>query len=209
MAVVTGDILRFTMIQELLGETCINVDFRRYVDVGGSGNTYEELLSEYVTDFTNEVGVIQSVLLNYNLCRVENLSNGIEFAEQSITDSGLWTGEVLPSAVAVTVKLNRETKITRNGSKRIAGIGETAVIGNDVQYGASTIAQVETFFGDDIDIGDGTTVNDALLEPYIIGRTLNASGVYELDLNKQNPVTSATLNLKISSQNSRKPQKGI
>lgn len=208
MAVSTGHILRFTMFQRLSGQQVLNVDYRRYVDVGGSGNTYQELWDEYALRMSNDIGPVQATALQYERLLIENMSNGIEFLDAAYVDTGLNASPTLPSSVAIGVKQLRETKVTRNGSKRIAGVPEGQVSGNDVSFSAGVIAAVEAFYGAAMLIGDGTAVNDALLEPVIVGRTLDGSGVYQIDLSKINPVVGAVFRTTVSTQNTRKPGSG-
>lgn len=209
MSVVSGDILRFTTFQTYLGEAILNVDFRRYQDTGGSGNTYQDIADQYdlqyripTQQFTNSSFTIVRVL-------VENLTNGLEFLETAIGVSGNRADVGLPSAIAYSVKLLRETKVTRNGGKRLSGVTENSVTNNDVVLQASIIADIEAFWGETLSLGGGA-INDFDLEPVIVGRTKNpTTGVYELDLSRVNDVVGASMSLKISTQNTRKPNKGI
>lgn len=209
MAALSGDILRFTSFQSLYGETILNVDFRQYFDVGGSGNTYQEIGDQYELAFRVPWVQYNPTGSEFVKVLVENMTNGIDFIEIPVGINGNRADPGLPTSNALSVKLNRTTKITRNGGKRLAGVTENAVQNNDVILQAGIITDIETFWGTTLSVTAGMT-NDFDLSPVIVGRTKNpVTGIYELDLAKINPIQNAVVSSKISTQNTRKPLRGI
>lgn len=201
-----GDILRFTVKGTLHGEDLVNVFFYE-IALGSTGSLIElNMIQEWASEFQSGVVGSLSNELEYQSLLIENLTNGLTFAEEPISVQGGSSSPALPSSVALAVRLLRSSKVTRNGAKRFAGLGESAVDGNDVTLGGANIAAIEGFCGSlliltDYD-GNGSNAN---LEPVIVGRTLNAGGVYELDLSKINSVSAAQIVFKTSTQNTRKP----
>lgn len=206
MALVSGDILRFTTVCNIGGTIFRNVDYRRYVDIEGLGNTYDEVASAYRLQFTNDiVSPIFVNALTFDRVEVDNVSNGLDFF---IEPSGALGGNLeaaVPNFVALKITQNRVDKTTRNGSKRLSGLPDTAVSNNLHTLSAGLVAAVEAFYGTPMLIGDMTTVNDAELQPVIVGRTLNPTTLqYELDLSRIGEVSSATVGARVTSQVSRK-----
>ena len=196
MAIQVGDILRFTACQNLFGETACNVFY--YVVAAWTGNlSYSDALDEFLTAVGAKQAAMQSTAVTWEQIKVENVTNGVDFdIKTSGLPSGGTTGDSLPSYVAAGFRLDRETGVTRNGFKRVAGIIEAQVLGN-VFTGASdgdTVAYANAL--NDSLILD---VNDELV-PVIVGR--NANGT--LDLTRINNITTVTIKPNITTQNSRK-----
>lgn len=201
-----GDILRGTFVGTYLNQQIVNVFFWE-IDSQSTGNlVLGDFATEIVTRFDNDVVSVLNVGLVYDTFTLENLTNQIGLADLGINLVGGNTGQNMPSSVALGVRLNRATKLTRNGAKRFAGLSEDKVNNNQLQLNSVERAQIEGFCGTDyfyLDYdGQG---NDVGLDPVIVGRTKNASGVYELDLTRVNNVNSATLRNFVSTQNTRKP----
>lgn len=210
MAVVDGDILRFTLRHVLDNQQLLCVDYRRYIDVEGGGNTYAEIANDYSDAYV--ANIVQNWMVDdlvYQGVFLENVTNGIEFFDETRSQPGTATQDPAPTFVGVGVRQVRTTKVTRNGSKRLPGLSDAASLGNDLNLLTGQITAIETHFGANVLVGDGTIVNDAELQPVIVGRTLNpTTGVYELDLTRVNDVSSAVVT-GVTSQVSRKRGQGI
>lgn len=212
MSMTTSDILRFTARQEYLGQVLENVFFYEVVNVPNDPtflNPYDAILASFETRWGVQVRTIQGTQLAHRNYRVDNLSNGFDFRELNINLFGGAGGQPMPSYVALAVRLHRGSNITRDGQKRIAGLTEVEVDGNLHQLNATNVAQIE-------DAHKGTLVSQTGNVPYavpvIIGRINTGTPTaphYVLDLTKRNPVVDASIKATVSTQNSRKPGRGI
>lgn len=132
---------------------------------------------------------------------VEDITTGLEFGTQTWSWTGLDAGEALPPYVAYGIRLNRGSKVTRNGYKRIAGVPESAQSAGDLVQ--VTIDALE-------DLGEALFVGDVVVTlpddrtftfvPIIVGR--NSLG--QPDLTRTQNVQSITALTKTTSQNTRK-----
>jgi len=200
-----GDIIQITHTYRASGELSVNVfyfeiDVQTIVDVPLI-DWLDQLADKWETGLA-EIWHTSTISLTI---RADNLTDGVEFAELATGFSGSETGEKAPSFIAIPVRLNRASKITRNGAKRISGITEDAFNGNLLTLTGNQPAGVITYCAlvhafVDID-GQGTNIE---LDQRIIGRTLNAQNVYELDLSKVNAITGVVIGANVSTQNSRK-----
>lgn len=206
MALGDSDIIRFTVNQSLGDSIFRNVDYRRYDDIGLAGNTYAEIALAYVNQWKAKVlDLSQSVTLILNDVVLDNVTNGLDFFNQPVVSAGILAGELLPNFVAIPIKQNRETKITRNGSKRVGGLVEAQSLNNQLILTAPQRTGLEDMFGTDVPVDAPPAANEAALAPVIVGRTLNpVTGQYELDLGRVNNVTSASVGVFVTSQVSRK-----
>lgn len=206
---ITGNILRLTTFISFLGQEVLNVDFRRFDD-GGNGNVDEE---EIATEFGQAYfqANMDTIMSNQaTLVRVlcENMTDGVSFGDAFPNLTGTnGTSQPAPSYTAVTIRQNRTTKITRNGSKRLGGLHEGVFDGNEnLLIGGVTQPRVEAFYGAPVSLtGISGTYT---VEPIIVGRTLVGS-VYELDLSKINDVKSAAMSPVIKSQTSRRNNSNV
>lgn len=205
MVLSNGDIIQFIHKQQVDARPFLNVDYRRYVDVGLGGNEYFDLAQDYAFGFN--IGVTEAIQQTETEgfeTELNNVTNGEDFFIRPQSFFGGRAGPKLTILACVTVKQVRRTKITRNGSKRISGLSESNVDGSVVSMGGAQTALVEAFFGTAL-VGGGGAINDFELEPVIVGRTLNiVTGVYELDLSRVNDVTGAVMAQTVRSQVSRK-----
>lgn len=206
MALVNSDIIRFTVNQTIGATVVRNVDYRRYDDTGMGGNTYAEIALAYANAWTaNVLQLSQAIPVVFVELVLDNVTNGLDFFTLPVVSSGVEIGELLPNFVAIPIKQNRETKLTRNGSKRIAGLVESRVNGNILALTGAQILGLEDMFGTPVLVLAPPAVNAAELAPVIVGRTLNpVTGQYELDLGRISNVTSALVGGFVTSQVSRK-----
>ena len=200
-----NDIYRFTTTIQYEGATCRVVDFRRIDTLPANPMTDPELAQSYGNLFVAEVMPKLSNQAEMTNVLAENLTDGISFADWGFSAMGGKTGDPMPSYVACSIKLKRSTKITRNGYKRLPAVPELLSDGNAYLASSTEKEDLEFFFW-------GITLFEDITDPLdtfqmrgvIVGRTLNVSGVYELDLSKINPVASAQVQPNLTTQNTRK-----
>lgn len=193
-----GDILRLTACQNIFDQRVCNV-FYYLVGVWTGNKTYKDILDSFEADVIPSIASIQSDELTWDLLELDNVTNGVEFFQKNIDIQGDGIGTpAMPSYVSVGVKLLRSTKVTRNGSKRIAGIQEGNVTDNNVDLNQVGIDAVQDAMV--LDLTDDINTPNFVLEPVIVGRQPNGS----LDLARINPIASAQVKPLITTQNSRK-----
>lgn len=142
MPIGPGSIIEHRQFQQLLGQVVLNV--QHYIIL--SMETIADDLADYAEPmynrWANTLSPFQSAQLIHTrteLYEVNGLDFGI-FASEDPT-AGTETGDPLPSFNAVKVQLVRQTRATRHGWKRFAGLVETQVQGNSLTTGALTEIQ--------------------------------------------------------------------
>lgn len=190
----------------MLGQNCLNVFHYRCVENGWTDNTneYEELLIEMSENQIPAMKGIQSQAFAYTLATIENLSNEIDYDTLDLTGVfGNNTGECMPTFNAFSLKFVGETKETKAGGKRIAGVPEVGA-NNGVlvpAWDAVMIALADEL-ADDIVISNPVLPSQVIrLRPIILGSS-NIPPYY--DLGRWNNVKIVQWKRKVSSQVSRK-----
>lgn len=203
MAAALGDLIQITAFQRYLEQRVLNVYYYRVTAPLGLADGY---LASFHTSFLavvlNAVRAVQASLLTYDSIRYANLSNGIDLLEQPVSLAGTvatTTATAMPSFVAMTWLLRRESLATRNGYKRFAGVNDGTVDGNNSTIGASILDAVSN--GLSADLMAGVAVLGA---PVIVRRPLlvpaGTSYVYS-------DIGSAQFR-EVSTQNTRKRGRG-
>lgn len=199
MAVEHLDVVRIRDEQVLDGERILNI-FYYVIAVFTAGVTLLDLLAEFRDVVTAAQLPLQHVDLNHTLLHVDNLSNGLDEEELVLDSDGTDSaGEALNTFTAAGFSMICETKLTRNGSKRIAGISEGRVQGNtyiagvgeDTAY-ADALAEVLQLTGTPSGIADAY--------PVVVGR----DEFGQLVLANWNTVVAGAVKTNITSQTSRK-----
>jgi hypothetical protein len=202
MAVQVGHYLKLGMCQDYLAETVCNIFY--YIVAVWTGNvTLEDVLDVVITDLVDEIKVMQSVALVYDHLRIDDLTNKVDFAERGVNIPGIRPGNGLPSYVAMNFTLNRASKLTRPGAKRIAGLVEDDVSGNNWSSGTGMLDPIGAAMADPLAYVSGG--DEFSLLPVVIGR--DTTGGY--DFSRISYVTSATPKLVLTSQTTRRPGRGI
>lgn len=199
MPYLPDDILKITLFQQYLGQEVINTLFYKISTVSGPDpdQTYWDFLSNELID--QFVPCQSGALLHYRQL-YENLTDGVTFDESFESVAGqLVAGEAGPSFLAVNMTKTGFSKITRKGSIRIAGIGESAFNGNALEpiilTPLDTLGNyLESFQTWQFGMGAALSV-----QPIIVGR-LPTGG---FDLARINAIDGIG-NPKLSTQNSRK-----
>lgn len=193
-----GDILRINGCQSLFGQQVCNVFY--YVVGTWTGNSsLQDVADKFKDEVINRIKTVQSNALTWEAIKIDNITDGVEFYEEGIDIQGDGAGSPpLPSYVALGVKMGRKTKLTRNGSKRIAGLKEDDV--QDNEHVLSVGEQANITLAVSAQLEDAQPAVNFGLEPVIVGR--NSDGTY--DLNRVNGISSVQLSSFITTQNSRK-----
>jgi len=212
MPLAVGNILKFTANQLYLEQLMQNVFFYQLMDAPegiGVPDQLQTMLEAFQAEVMDPVRGRQVSEVLHTTYRVDNLSDGVTFGELLVNQTGQASGEETPSFNAVNVKLVRSTGITRNGSKRIGGIPESAMQGNTLLWDSTDRNAIQAAFGTAIHNPVGL---ENILAPVIVGRTLtvdeDGEESYVLDLEKINPVLSAFVT-GLSTQRSRKAGHGV
>lgn len=198
-----GDVFQILFEQELLGQVVRNV-FGYVVSVADPAGTPEDVADRMIVEIGNVYNGLQAGAVNNIQITVINLDDATEFIEKGWTGAGTdgTSGPVLPSYVAAALKLLRGDTDTRNGSKRIAGIGEDRVTDNDwTSFDSVTALAVQDAFAATIFI----TPSLMEMDPIIIGRDPITG---QPDTGRIAPIIEAQAQEGISTQNSRKAGRG-
>lgn len=199
MTLVDGDIIQINAEQELAGESILNI-FYYITSLLVTGVTLLDILIEFRDLVIEAQRELQATELTHTNIHAQNLSNELDEEDLVLGLDGVDSaGEVLSTFTAAGFALLVETKITRNGAKRVAGILEGRVNGQvyiageglDTAYAEALAALIPV---------TGTPSGVATMFPIVVGRDLLGA----LDLTKFNVVTSAIVKTNITSQTSRK-----
>lgn len=206
MPVQTGDYVVIRDYQTLFQQQVLNTYTLRIASFSGASN-YINMLTAFSATVVAAVRGEQNPDVVHFRLEVDNLSNGLEFASLDINAPGTGAGtETSPPFVAVSIRLSRATKITRNGYKRYAGIDEAQY--TDGVLNAPVVTSWQTNVADLISAPFGFTSGTQYsfgFEPVIIGRD-TATGNY--DLNRVNEVASGVVQPNVTTQNTRKYGRG-
>lgn len=198
---IAGDVIQIVDRQLLQAQRMLNVYFYSVGAVVGDPSL-QAVSDQFVTDVVTPVKALQHSSLTHDGIQIDNLSSAVEFGLFPITEVGGLAGNVMPVFTAIAVKLLRTTKITRNGSKRFAGINEESIIGGLLSISAPTEAALEAAMSIILLVVDGGSTVD--LTPVIVGR----DPLGGLDLLKLNVIADGDVQ-GVSTQNSRKLGRGI
>ena len=205
MAASLGDLIQIVDNGLYLGQACNNVWHYRVTSITGLAGDYLNVLTDwFVANVMVQIRQIQVSQFNHTVIEGKNLSNGIDFFQETINLAGtISTGAatLLPSNITSSWKLGRETLTTRNGRKAISGHFDSQVDGNSIVITPANVTAIQNVMASDIIIGLAT-----ICEPVIVRRPINppvgTSYVYS-------SIGSAILNPIVGTQNSRKQGRGI
>jgi len=194
-----GHIVEFKMYQELLNQSVLNVFHYQILT--------NDLEPEDQTGWENVAAQAYGVLSHlqdHNLHHVSqtflDLTDGIGIEEVAVTGSGDVLVEQSAASFNSYAYTNRvSSRITRPGGKRLGGVNEKYINGNELELEVLVPFAVVVNFFTNVIIGKDTTADRLVLAPVVVGRTL--VGAY--DLGRINPITGGH-KLRLSSQVSRK-----
>jgi hypothetical protein len=146
-----------------------------------------------------------SSFATFRATHIENLTDGLGFADYEDVVNGVVGTDPLPPFVALSIRQNVSTRLTRPGFKRLPFGTEGQNVSGTVVMTPALQDALEAFFADATALDDPILSDPmCLLQPVIVGRTLNpVTEVYEIDLGRVQLVANATVQ-RWTSQNSRK-----
>jgi len=187
-----GDVYKLVTTYTFLGEEMSNVWHYRQGD--GSGAVFE-LFEAFNAAVLPELLAIQSVGVEYLTADIINYDNPGDFGSFSYPGTTLGTraGESQPPFVTWAFRLNRTSRVTRNGQKRIGGVSEA-----DVQNGVASSGVLTPL--DNAAIAMGTII-EAGLDSYspVIVRLTETPPIEPAIINN----ISEGVYVRVSTQNSR------
>lgn len=150
MGVALGDLLQFTAYQEFLGEQMLNVFYYRWFSVPAPDNViYDELGDDFVDSVIAAMRGVQVQQVEYTKLQIKNLSNGIDFSERDLDLTGVISASddnLEPSFMALAWQLVRDSLVTRSGSKRVGGLIEGSIAGNEFVGSMTQIDPITSAF---------------------------------------------------------------
>lgn len=198
-----GDLLQVIDNQEYLGQQVLNVYYYRITSVAPLADPYFPTLNDWFTDnVLAPVAALQVDGLLHLSREWKNLTNGVDlFVDGDVVPGGQSVSPSLytPSYVSLGFILRRESLVTRNGYKRIAGIAESLISGNEYVGTGDGIPDIETAFASDIMIGLATVA-----EPIILKRPIDVP----VESYEYSSIGSASFR-GLGTQNSRKKGRGV
>lgn len=206
MTMSVNNVIQLSVKSTFAGQRGLNVFHYQVTDPQA---TYDPT---YVTT-AFRVDVLAGLWANLNAGAVINaveyrdLTNGVDLYEDAGTLAGSLAGEALPPFACYAFRLNRTSAITRHGQKRFWGCPETSQANGVVIPAQVTALNAWAAILAEPLLEDSQGQYNFGMVPVIVGRTLNAQGVYALDLNKLNYVGSAQF-VSLSTQNTRKIGRG-
>lgn len=205
---IVGDFLRITQFFRQGSIEGLMVSFWELSTmIGVEAETATYLAQSFHKAWYTLFGDLQHPSCNYYRTMVEVGPSLTEFGEVELTQLGEAIGEAAPSYVALQVKQQVGSRITRAGYKRIPFVSEDTIVGNTVEISGGQLANLRLFYGLVADIPEFNPVGSGSfgLTPYIIGRTnigTPESPNYEINWAVTNQVLGASIT-KNTHQNSR------
>lgn len=202
MAASMGDVIRVIVNQTQAGQTIQNVYHYQVVTLTGLEGDYLQVVIDWVVnEVIPPVAALQSDALEYVSVFAINVTNNVDFKEQSLLGSaGAITGDAMPPNVTYTFRLIRETLATRHGYKRFAGVPESKQSNGSIQAVTDTqITAITDALAADIQPAPSVV---PLLAPVIVRKSATGTVV------AVNNVGSADFR-GIGTQNTRKIGRGI
>lgn len=207
MALNVGDILTIADVQTLFGQTVMNI-YTYEVSSLEVDADYEDVATAFNSGIVSAVDNIQCNDVTHTSVMIKNITNMLDIFEGPLSETGDLSGISATSLVAWGFRLNRTTALTRHGSKRIAGVPEGQLAGNNPE--STFLATLDTFataLATPIS-RTGTVDHDIELRPVIVGRITTPGPTYgEYDISKINPVASAQF-VRVTSQTTRRAGRG-
>jgi len=162
-----GDLLRFTDRQTFLGQTVLNVYFYRITSITGLDATYLDVLGAWFVDnVITPVASLQSDDVSHVELFMESITNGVDINSYT-TDlpiAGAASGDNLPPYTSYGFQLIRESRVTRNGYKRFAGVTEPNQTNGVYTGGSTPITDIENALKSDIVIGLVTVAEPVIVK---------------------------------------------
>lgn len=197
MALIDGNIVRATVFGSVNNEGMINTFFYRAVINSGTP-ILEDVANAIIDEVLEPIADLVTAATQWFQMQVLNISNNADVDYVNFLVVGTATGELISPFAAYGLKLNVLQTITRAGGKRIAGVPISACQNGILTLDVDQTQTIENAMGEPIDYSQGG--NELTLFPVVVGRLPDGG----FDLDRINPVKSATLNRRLTTQNSRK-----
>jgi len=201
---VNGDVVRIEAVQTYLGSTVRNVYFYQLQNVSGTVDA-PSIVTDWQVQVLSYVVQIQSASVDYVAVKLDNVTDGLSFFEVALTaTSGAQSGATINSFTAYSFKLLRGSKLTRNGFKRICGVTEDNVNGNQIIqtfFDSQAYIDAANAFGDTVNVTDTSGTADFV--PVIASRPTATRPGYLVQ-----PVVDVEAQQFLTTQVSRKAGRG-
>lgn len=151
-----GDFYLLYDLQTIQGQDITNVyTFQQVLTYSPVGiNHADDLANQFIADWIPIIAALQSEQVNHTLVSCGAVGSFTDFSAVVSDVAGAVSGGCLPSFAAWGFKLQRTTRETRHGSKRLAGVAEAWQQNGVADTPAATaIADVEVLYGEYIEIG--------------------------------------------------------
>lgn len=166
-----------------------------YLNTLGLDDEQEKCADAFDETLMATLAGLQSTNLDYNLIRVANLTGNLaDFSKVPSQGDGDVVGSDIVSFTAFSFRYNRETKDTRNGAKRFAGLIEENV--QSTGFGPTFFSSLQAFA---ILLGNDISTVGGIFSPIILRKPPAAGPLYTY-----NTVSSVTALNRTTTQSSRK-----
>lgn len=191
-----GDVVEMRDVQTYQGVNVNNVYHYR-INAIGTGTLGQRVLEIFTLRLWPRIILLQHESLSHDAVVWVNLNNLTEFGTEvpAPAVTGSLQQEANVSFNAIKIRLNRETRLTRNGFKRIGGLDEAVTTGNTINPAfAADAALMGT------EMGVNQTIGGWIFQPVIYGRETGPPN--NLPIRVNNVVAGITVG--VTSQSSRK-----
>jgi len=133
-----GDLWRLVDKQFLTAQTVLNVYFYEEVVSPTTLTPPLALVQAYRDKVITPLLAVQSIALSHVQYSATNLDDPASFGVFDLIEAGGVGSESLPPFVAWAFRLNRATRVVRNGQKRYAGVAESDQVNGEATGAALT-----------------------------------------------------------------------
>lgn len=203
MAIGAGSIIQHKVFANLNGQQILNVMYYEILSTVGAVTTLAGFAEPFGVAFSNYFKPFQSASLSYVRSELTEVNGvGLDVWAYPAGVTGNVVGDYLPTFNCYAIRLNRVTRLTRNGQKRIAGVPESnqangVVPGSvitSIAAAANALWVAEPLYDDDTESGRQMVVQGIIWGGNSVAYPL---GRYQR-------IGSVTVNPNITSQNTRK-----
>lgn len=205
MPVAVPDSIELSVCSELFGENVCNI-FQFVVNSVNGIVTLFEFLETYRDLILPVQSALQSSALEVVELKSVNLTNELDFATLGVSNFGDILTASVSSAVAAAIKLNVDTRETRPGGKRLAGIPVADVSTNIYTPNAVDMDNYLSALSTAIIVSGALPGASATFIPQIIGRD---PITHKYDLSRRQPISTATVRNTVTTQVSRGAGRGV
>ena len=200
MTLALGDFIQIIDTQLYLDQIMVNV-YHYEVTKADALVGEQAVLDAWAADRLPGIALVQDSNLMHTELRIDNLTDGIHFAVINPNLPGDVAAPGMPSATSMGWRFNVTTKTTRPGGKRIGGLTDVSVLGNDLVLDAPQRAFFETAFFATLSVS--AIPGETEIDPVIIGRDILGA----LDLNRTQRTFSGSVASEVTTQASRRANK--